>query len=170
MSDSNQNWAVPAALEAEADALVARYPQKRSASLMVLHALQEHFGFISPEAVKWTAAKTGVGPIQIYELVTFYPMFRQQPVGKYHFKVCRTLSCALAGSHELFGHLCAKLGLDTHGHGPQTSADGQVTVEFVECLASCGSGPAVMVNDDFYERMTVEQADALLAKLKGGKP
>jgi NADH-quinone oxidoreductase subunit E len=170
MSEPTNNWKVPAALETEIDELVSHYPQKRSASLMVLHALQEHFGYIAKEAIEWTARKVGVGPIQVFELVTFYPMFRQQPVGKYHFKVCRTLSCALAGSHELREHLCAKLGLEAHGHGLQTSKDGQVTVEFVECLASCGSGPAVMVNDDFYERMTVEKADELLAKLRGGKP
>ena len=77
---------------------------------MLLHAMQEHFGCISQEAVEWTAAKLELQPINIYELVTFYPMFRQEPVGKYHFKVCRTLSCALGGSHKLHEHFCDKLG------------------------------------------------------------
>src|ERR1044071_8181996 len=85
-------FAVPTALEAEIDELITHYPQKRSASLMVLHALLEHFGWLSQEAVEWTAKKLGLQPINIYELVTFYPMFRAQPMGKYQIKVCRTLS------------------------------------------------------------------------------
>ena len=77
---------MPAALEAEIDELITHYPQKRSASLMLLHAIQEHFGYISQEAVEWTATKLELQPINIYELVTFYPMFRQKPMGKYHLQ------------------------------------------------------------------------------------
>jgi NADH-quinone oxidoreductase subunit E len=170
MSEANRKLAVPKELEREIDELVTHYPQKRSASLMVLHALQEHFGYLSKEAIEWTAAKLELRPIHIFELVTFYPMFRQAPAGKHQVKICRTLGCALAGSQALHEHFCQRLALDPHAHGPQTSKDGQVTVEFVECLASCGSGPAVMVNDDFYERVSVEEADRLLARLKGGQP
>ena len=93
-------FAVPSALVVEIDELVTHYPVKRSASLMVLHALQDHFGWISQDAVEWTAGKLGLEPINIYELVTFYPMFRSQPSGKYQIKVCRTLSCALGGSQR----------------------------------------------------------------------
>ena len=124
------SFAVPANLEAQLDELVTHYPQKRSASLMLLHALQEHFGYLSRDAIEWTAKKLGLQPINIYELVTFYPMFRQEPLGKTHIKVCRTLSCALAGSGELRTHFCSKLGLDPHKHAPQTTPDGKVTVEF----------------------------------------
>ena len=114
---------VPPQLDAEINELISHYPQKRSASLMLLHAIQEHFGFISKEAMEWVAAKLELQPINIYELVTFYPMFRQQPIGKYHLKVCRTLSCALGGSYELHEHLCQKLGLDSEAHGAQTTPD-----------------------------------------------
>src|ERR1041384_7628673 len=79
-------FAVPQAIEAEIDELITHYPVKRSASLMILHALQEHFGWISQEAVEWTAKKLGLQPINVYELVTFYPMFRQQPMGKFQIK------------------------------------------------------------------------------------
>ena len=133
---------------------------------MLLHALQEHFGFISSEAMEWVAVKLGLQPINIYELVTFYPMFRQEPVGKFHFKVCRTLSCALAGSNRLYEHFCSKLGLDPHAHGPQTSGDGKYTVEFVECLASCGTAPVLMINERLEEKVTPQQADVLLANCK----
>ena len=154
---------IPPKLESALDELIARYPQKRSASLMVLHALQEHLGYLSQEAVEWTATRLGLPAINIYELVTFYPMFHQAPVGKYHFKICRTLSCALGGSHALHKHLCAKLGLDSGAHGLQTTTDGKFTVEFVECLASCGTAPVVMVNDDFYEGVSCGKADELVA-------
>src|SRR5215211_4365327 len=144
---SQPDFAVPAALEAEIDEVITHYPQRRSASLMLLHAMQERFGYISQQAVEWVAAKLGLQPINIYELVTFYPMFHQKRLGKYHLRVCRTLSCALGGSYKLHEHLCNKLGLDTHGHGPQTTLDGQYTVEFVECLASCGTAPVMMCNE-----------------------
>jgi len=155
-------FAMPPALEAELDALIGRYPVKRSASLMVLHAIQEQFGWIPQEAVEWTAKKLELQPINIYELVTFYPMFRQRPMGKYQIKVCRTLSCALGGAYELHQHFCGKLGLDAHAHGPQTTQDGKFTVEFVECLASCGTAPVMMINDEFHQGVTHAKADEIL--------
>lgn len=160
------SFAVPASLEAQLDELVTHYPQKRSASLMLLHALQEHFGYVSRDAVEWTARKLGLQPINIYELVTFYPMFRQEPLGKTHIKVCRTLSCALAGSGELRTHFCSKLGLDPHKHAPQTTPDGKFTVEFVECLADCGNAPVVLLNEDLLPKVTPVQADEIVAKGK----
>lgn len=160
------SFAIPSELEAELNELVTHYPQKRSASLMFLHALQEHFGHISREAVEWTAAKLELQPINVYELVTFYPMFRQQPAGKYVLKVCRTLSCALGGSQKLHDHFCKKLGLDSHGHGLQTTKDGKFSVEFVECLASCGTAPVMMCNEDFYEGVSNEKADKILEGCK----
>ena len=158
------SFTVPANLEAEIAELITHYPQKRSASLMVLHALQDHFGWLTPAAMEWTAGRLGLQPINILELVTFYPMFRQQPVGKFHLKICRTLSCALGGSHELHRQLCEKLGLDARAHGPQTTKDGRFTVEFVECLAGCGTAPVMMVNDEFHENVTSPKALEILGK------
>ncbi|SRR6266540_3766211 len=155
---------VPADLEAEIDELITHYPQKRSASLMVLHALQEQFGWLSEEAIEWTAKKLELQPINVYELVTFYPMFRQKPVGKHVLKICRTLSCALGGSRKLHAHCCTRLGLDAQKHGLQTTPDGKFSVEFVECLASCGTAPVLMCNEDFYEGVTNAKADEILAK------
>ena len=160
------NYAVPTALEAEIDELVTHYPVKRAASLMVLHAIQERFGWISQEAVEWTAKKLEVQPINVYELVTFYPMLRQEPAGKYQIKVCRTLSCALGGAYELHKHFCDKLGLDAQKHDPQTTKDGKFTVEFVECLAGCGTAPVTMCNDAFYEGVSEKKADEIVANCK----
>src|SRR4051812_8282425 len=155
-------FAVPKALETEIDEMITHYPKKRSASLMLLHALQEQFGYVSRQAVEWIAAKLELQPINIYELVTFYPMFHQKPVGKHHLRICRTLSCSLGGSYKLHEHLCEKLGLDPHVHGAQTTKDGQHTVEFVECLARCGTAPVMMCNDAFHEGVTNEEADQIL--------
>lgn len=156
------DFAVPPALEAEMDEIISHYPQKRSAVLMLLHAIQEHFGHISRHAVEWVAAKLQLQPINVYELVTFYPMFHRSPVGKYHFKICRTLSCALGGSYQLHEFFCQKLGLDPHKHGPQTTGDGRFTVEFVECLAGCGTAPVMMCNNTFHEGVTQAKADEIL--------
>jgi NADH-quinone oxidoreductase subunit E len=161
---NQSDFAVPPALEAEMDEVITHYPQKRSASLMLLHAIQEHFGFISQQGVEWVAAKLGLAPINIYELVTFYPMFHQAPVGKYHLRVCRTLSCALGGSYQLHEQLCQKFGLNPRVHGPQTTVDGKYTVEFVECLASCGTAPVMMCNDAFHEGVRPDQTDRILAQ------
>jgi len=158
------SFGIPVQLEASIDELITRYPQKRSASLMVLHALQEHFGFISLAALEWAAGKLGLQPIHLYELVTFYPMFRQASAGKYQIKICRTLSCALGGSHELHEHLCRKLGLDPARHGVQTTPDGKFSVEFVECLASCGTAPVLMCNDDTHEQVTVQKAETIVSQ------
>src|SRR4051794_4586596 len=112
------DFAVNAELAAEIDELLTHYPQKRSASLMLLHAVQDRFGFISKQATEWIAQKLELQPINIYELVTFYPMFRQKAPGRYQLRICRTLSCALGGSHKLHEQFCSKLGLDPQVHGP----------------------------------------------------
>ncbi len=153
---------VPEKLEAEIDAIVARYPQKRSASMMLLHALQEEFGFVSNEAVEWIAAKLGLQPINVYELVSFYPMYRSQPSGKVQIKICRTLSCELAGSHKLAEHIRAKVGVkEVDG----TSADGKFTVGWLECIADCHRGPCMMVNNELFDEVTPQKADQILASL-----
>ena len=160
------DFAVPVALQAEMDELITHYPIKRSASLMLLHAVQEHFGYLSRQAVEWVAAKLELEPINVYELVTFYPMFHQKPVGKFHLRICRTLSCALGGSYALHEHFCTKLGLDPQAHGPQTTKDGKFTVEFVECLAGCGTAPVMMCNDAFHEGVSEQRADEILGGCK----
>ncbi|MDZ4814800.1 MAG: NAD(P)H-dependent oxidoreductase subunit E [Verrucomicrobiota bacterium] len=158
---------VPPLLLQKIDEVISHYPvSKRSASLPLLHLVQEHFGYVSEEATVWIADKLGLQPINILELVTFYPMFRQTPIGKNHIKICRTLSCALGGAHELCLHIRKNLGMDDHTHDAATSSDGTYTVEYVECLASCGTAPVMMINDDFYEGVSHTQADDLLQKYR----
>jgi NADH-quinone oxidoreductase subunit F len=161
------------------DEAIGHYPpdQKRSASLPLLHLWQEHFGFISDEAVTWIAAKLGLQPINILELVTFYPMLRQRPVGKTHIRVCRTLSCAMAGGYQLMENLCGAIGIqrtaDSEGtHNPvAVSADGNYSVEFVECLASCGTAPVCMVNEQLRENVEPYSiVDLIASETRSVKP
>ena len=152
------------------DEAIAHYPEdhRRSAAMPLLHLWQEHFGFISDEGVLWIAAKLSLQPIKILELVTFYPMFRQQPVGKTHIRVCRTLSCAMAGSYQLMENLCAATGIERRGHADamhnpiSVSPDENYSVEFVECLASCGTAPVCMIGEELRENVDVDSIADLL--------
>ncbi len=158
---------IPADLEKEIDKRISNYAEsKRSAVLPVLHALQHHFRFITEEAITWTADKLELEPINVLEVVTFYPGFRQKAPGKYHIRVCRTLSCAMAGSYELMEKLCEAAGIDRSGvthHDPiALGKDGKFSIEFAECLASCGTGPVCMVDDDFHEAVDPAKAADLL--------
>ncbi|PTY03636.1 NAD(P)H-dependent oxidoreductase subunit E [Verrucomicrobia bacterium LW23] len=152
---------------AQADKIVSKYPvSKRSAVMPLIYLWQDNFGYVSQQGVRWIAQRIEIQPINVMEVLTFYPMFRQHPVGKIQFKVCRTLSCALAGSYETCEFLRKKCGIteiDEHGLG--VSDDGKFSVEFVECLASCGTGPVVMINDDLYEKVDTSKAQELLNKV-----
>lgn len=144
------------------DEVIPHYPQKRSAALPLLHLVQEDQGYVSDEAIEWIAARLEVPPIAIYELVTFYPMFRRKPIGRRHIKVCRTLSCALLGGYRVCGEFEKQFGV----HAGGTSADGEVTVEFVECLASCGTAPVVMIDEELHERVDCDKARAIARQIK----
>ena len=153
------------------DEAIARYPQdrQRSAAMPLLHLWQEHFGLISDEGVNWIAAKLNLQPVNLLEVVTFYPMFRQQSAGKRHIRVCRTLSCAMAGGYRLMEKFCGAAGIDRkidkqEMHNPiSVSADGNYSIEFVECLASCGTAPVCMIDDDLHENVHPDGAANILS-------
>ena len=148
------------------DEVVPHYPVKRSAVLPVLHLVQEELGFIPDEAIEWIASRLGLQPINVYELVTFYPMLRRKPIGRRHIRVCRTLSCALMGGYRT----CAEFQRLFNTALGEVSPDGEVTIEFVECLASCGTAPAVMIDDVLHENVDPAKARALAAQIKAGAP
>jgi NADH-quinone oxidoreductase subunit E len=154
---------------AQIDEVITHYPVKRSAVLPLLHLIQEDAGFISDAAIEWVAAKLELQPINVYEVVTFYPMFRRAPIGRRHVKVCRTLSCALTGAYQV----CERFEREFATKRGEVSPDGEVTIEFVECLASCGTGPVVMIDDDLHEKVDAakvkELADRIRAEAKDRK-
>jgi NADH-quinone oxidoreductase subunit E len=144
------------------DEVITHYPQQRSAVLPLLHLVQEDLGHIPDEMITWIASKLSLEPINIYEVVTFYPMFRRAPIGRRHIKVCRTLSCALVGGYKT----CATFQQEFKTGLGEISPDGEVTVEFVECLASCGTAPVVLIDDDLYEKVDEAKAKQLSQQIR----
>ena len=144
------------------DEVITHYPAKRSATLPLLHLIQEDVGYIPEGAIEWIAAKLELEPINVYEVVTFYPMFRQKPIGRRHIKVCRTLSCALMGGYKT----CAAFEQEFNTHRGEVSPDGEVTIDFVECLASCGTAPVVLIDDDLHEKVDATKAKQLSDQIK----
>jgi NADH-quinone oxidoreductase subunit E len=144
------------------DEVIPHYPVKRSAVLPLLHLIQEDAGYISKHAIEWVAQKLELEPINVFEIVTFYPMLRQKPIGRRHIKVCRTLSCALMGGYKT----CETFEQEFNTHRGGISPDGEVTIEFVECLASCGTAPVVMIDDDLHENVDIAKAKQLSNQIK----
>jgi len=143
---------------AELEEVKRRYPAPRAAMLPVVHAVQRHKGWIDADAVRWVAEFLGIDPMYVHEVVTFYPMLYDEPVGRHVIHVCRTLSCDACGGKELWAHLERRLGVGRNG----TTRDGRFTLRAAECLASCGTAPALLLDGERHECMTPERVDALL--------
>jgi NADH-quinone oxidoreductase E subunit len=133
---------------AEIQALASKYPDKLAATLPALYIAQKDFGFVSLSAMLEVARVLGVPEGHIFGVATFYTMFQKRPVGKYHLQVCTNLSCALNGAARLLEKVAEKTGVQP---GAGVSEEGLWSVEEVECLASCGSGPCLQVNHDVYD-------------------
>lgn len=161
---------VTPSLVKEAKELVAQYPEgkEQSAVLPIIHLVQEKFGYICADAMPWIAEMCKSTPIHVAGIVTFYPGIHTMCPGKYHFRVCRTIACSLSGGEELIPYICEKIGVnyaDMCDEEPMlVSADGLFSVEPVECLANCGFGPNVMVNDVLYSQVTAKKIDEIIAK------
>lgn len=144
------------------DEAITHYAQKRSALLPLLHLIQEDQGYISREAMEWIGQKLELAPIQVLEVITFYPMFRQHPIGKKHIKVCRTLSCQLLGASKT----CEAFQKEFNTTLNEISPDGAVTIEYVECLASCDTAPVVMIDETLHHQVTPEKAQGLAKEIR----
>ncbi|MBI4411639.1 MAG: NAD(P)H-dependent oxidoreductase subunit E [Deltaproteobacteria bacterium] len=142
--------------------ILSRYPTKQAALLPTLWLAQGEFGFISQETMEYVAGLLDISPAHVYGVVTFYTMFHRKPPGKYNLQVCRTLSCALRGSESLLDHLKKKLGIGEN----ETTPDGKFSLCTVECLASCGTAPAMMVNQKYFENLDASKVDEILNGLK----
>ena len=151
--------------ERQVDELVARYPQPRGALMPALYMAQDEEGFVSPEAEVWLAERLGLTPAYVHGVTTFYTMYRTAPGAKYLLQVCTTASCMLRGSDVLVAHLEKRLGINVG----ETTPDGMFTLVTVECLGSCGTAPMMQVNDDYYEDLDIQRADALLDALARGE-
>jgi NADH-quinone oxidoreductase subunit E len=146
----------------ELDTLVACYPERRSALIPILHAVQAEVGYLSPEAVEWVAAYLGLSAADVMSVASFYDMLNMEPVGKHLIYVCQNLTCNLLGAERLIRHLEAKLNVRMG----ETTPDGKITVKRMECLASCGTAPSIQVDGVYHHQVTPEKLDALLDALQ----
>jgi len=138
------------------------YPDRRAALLPVLRMAQERFGHVSPEAEVYVAGLFDLSPAHVHEVVTFYTLFFQKPVGRHVVSVCHNLSCTLQGAEDLIAHLEARLGIAAG----ETTPDGRVTLLRVECLCACELAPMLQVDEDYVGPLTRETLDAILGELR----
>ena len=148
----------------EYEELASHYPDRRATLLPALWLAQRDFGFISHDAIITVSDLVGVHPIQVKEVVDFYTMYQKKRPGKYHIQVCQTLSCWLNGAEEIASLIEKKLNLKEG----ETTPDELFSLQFVECLGSCHTAPAMQVNDEYHENLTSSSVEQLIDRLKGG--
>jgi len=161
-----ESFAFTPEMLAKAEHIIARYPagRQRSAVLPVLDLAQRQEGWLSRAAMDYVAHLLALPPIRVYEVATFYTMYRLRPVGRVHVQLCTSISCALRDSDGVMRAAEEVFGM-RFGH----SSD-DATLEEVECAGACVNGPVAQIGDDYYEDLTYENAKALFQALKGGQP
>lgn len=143
---------------------VAKYPpeRKQAAVMATLRIAQEEHGWLSVPLMDYVAELLGMRPIQVYEVASFYSMYELEPVGRHKVSVCTNISCMLCGSDAIVKHLELRLGIKLG----QTTPDKKFTLEEVECLAACGGAPMFQIGKTYYENLTPQKVDEILASLK----
>ncbi|ODQ94325.1 NADH-quinone oxidoreductase subunit E [Dietzia alimentaria] len=156
---------VLARLRADAEVIIARYPQARSALLPLLHLVQAEDGHLTPAGIEFCALAVGLTSAEVMAVATFYSMYRRTPTGDYLVGVCTNTLCAVMGGDEIYADLHDHLGLD----GPGTTDDGRVTLERIECNAACDYAPVMMVNWEFFDDQTPASARQVVDDLRAGR-
>lgn len=154
-----------ARLGADAAAIMGRYPVKRSALLPMLHLVQAEEGYVSPAGIAFCAEQLGLTPAQVSAVATFYTQYKRRPNGEYQVGVCTNTLCAVMGGDEIWRELSEHLGV---GHD-ETTEDGAVTLERIECNAACDYAPVMMVNWEFFDNQTPDTAKRVVDDLRAGK-
>ena len=155
---------LPLELVAEIERVKALYPEAASALLPALKLVQRQYRWVPPEAMREVGEILGVYPAQVEDVVSFYSLFFDRPAGKYVIDVCTNIACHLVGGEELLEHLEGRLGIKSG----ETTADGLFTLRDAECLAACGAAPVLEVNQEMFEKVTPEIANALIERLRSG--
>jgi NADH-quinone oxidoreductase subunit E len=151
-------------LDADAAQIIGKYPGHRSALLPLLHLVQSEEGYVSEDGIEYCAAKLGLTEAEVTGVVTFYTMYKRSPVGQYHVGVCTNTVCAVLGGNQILAELREHLAVDDN----ETTRDGQVSLEHIECNAACVYAPVVMVNWEFFDNMTPASARQLTDDLRAG--
>ena len=148
------------------EAIIARYPRKRSAIMPLLHYSQSITGYINNEGIEIISELLELENAEVTAVSTFYTQYKNQPVGEYHVGVCTNTLCAVMGGDAIFAGLKEHLGIENDG----VTADGKVSLEHIECNAACDYAPVVMANWEFYDNQTVQSAKDLVDSMRTGNP
>ena len=157
---------VRARLDADAAQIIAPYPRARSALLPLLHLVQSEEGYVSETGIEYCAAKLGLTEADVTGVVSFYTMYKRRPVGEYHVGVCTNTVCGVLGGNQILAELHDHLGVGDD----ETTPDGRVSLEHLECNAACVYAPVMMVNWEFFDNMTPDSARRLADDLRAGNP
>lgn len=147
---------------AETVRLKSLYPHPKAAIMPILWMAQKKFGWLSEDVMRYVGEIMELPYSHVMGVASFYTMYFKKPMGKHHVQVCTNVSCMLRGGEKIFNHVSAKYGI---GHNQRTD-DGVISLEEVECMGACGGAPMIVVNEDFYEDVTIEQVEKILAGLK----
>ena len=142
--------------------ILAKYPAKKPAVMPVLYLAQKQNGWISGEVMEEVAKVLDMHLEEVLGIVTFYTMYFQKPMGKYHIQVCTNVSCMLRGAYDIYDKVKEKLGIDNM----EVTKDQMFSLEEVECMGSCGTAPMIAVNEDYYENLDKEKVLDIIKSLK----
>lgn len=142
-----------------------KYPTTQAALMPVLYMVQDKYGWISLEAMKYVSDLLNIPVEHILGVVTFYTMYNTKPVGKFHLQVCTNVSCMLRGAEELFKFLENELNIKKN----ETTPDNLFTLTEVECLGSCGTAPTIQINNDYYENLDINKLKQIITELKNSQ-
>jgi len=148
------------------DSIIARYPRKRSAIMPLLHFVQSISGYVTPEGIEKIAEKLELATAEVTAVSTFYTQYKNKPVGDYHVGVCVNTLCAVMGGDAIYESVTEHLGIGNH----ETTPDGKISLERIECNAACDYAPVVMVNWEFYDNQTPQSLRDFVDKARAGNP
>jgi len=152
--------------EATMDTIIAKYPKSRSAIMPLLHFAQSVDGYVTPASIEKIAAKLELSTAEVTAVSTFYTQYQSKPVGEYHVGVCINTLCAVMGGDAIYESVTEHLGISNH----ETTSDGKVSIERIECNAACDYAPVVMVNWEFYDNQTPQSVRELVDGARAGNP
>jgi NADH-quinone oxidoreductase subunit E len=148
------------------DSIITRYPRKRSAIMPLLHFVQSISGYVTPEGIETIAQKLELSTAEVTAVSTFYTQYKSEPVGDYHVGICTNTLCAVMGGDAIYDAVTEHLGISSD----ETTSDGKVSLERIECNAACDYAPVVMVNWEFYDNQTVQSVKDLVDGARAGNP
>jgi len=148
------------------DSIIARYPRKRSAIMPLLHFVQSISGYVTPEGIETIAEKLELSTAEVTAVSTFYTQYKSEPVGEYHVGICTNTLCAVMGGDAIYDAVTDHLVITND----ETTSDGKVSLERIECNAACDYAPVVMVNWEFYDNQTVQSVKDLVDGARAGNP